>query len=440
MVRPDVPDETPSGEKASTQSDSAASFQNQHELSRVAKTLAAYGGGALAFDLALDLVLNEVVEQARNATGASGAAIALARSGEMECRATTGSAAPDLGVRLETESGLSGACLTTGEIQNCCDTETDSRVDAEACRQLGVRSMLILPLSAGTEPFGILEVLAAKPNAFGQRDIDALRKLARRIVESKKEAEIGAKAPARIQQEPDALPELAEIRQDSEGVLESGSRGTDGLQISGKDDIWTTVLVVLVILVALTLGVLIGWRSAAQRATLEFRSRTSPPPAVFTPTGASVSNQQTPALEPVKNAPKPQPMAQPKTLASGNNNVVPGGGLVVTENGKVIYRMPAQAPLKGTTGPLAGRLTHRVEPEYPPEARKQHMQGSVVLEVQVLSDGTVGSISIVKGNPLLAESAVQAVRQWKYQPYVVDGHSVESQTRITINFSLPTGS
>ena len=99
--------------------------------------------------------------------------------------------APDLGVRLETASSLSGACLRTGEIQHCEDTETDGRVDTEACRQLGVRSMLVMPLDGGKGPFGILEVLSARPNAFGDRDIEVLKVLARRIVASKRESEAG---------------------------------------------------------------------------------------------------------------------------------------------------------------------------------------------------------------------------------------------------------
>src|ERR1700756_3571574 len=81
-------------------------IQVQNDVSRLAKTLAAMGGGAVSADLAVDLVLNDVVEQARNATAATGAAIALKRDGEVICRATTGNA-PELGVRVETTSGLS---------------------------------------------------------------------------------------------------------------------------------------------------------------------------------------------------------------------------------------------------------------------------------------------------------------------------------------------
>jgi len=106
------------------------------QVKRLVETLAANGGGELSPDLALDLLLNEIVEQARLATAASGAAIALVKDGEMVCRATTGATAPDLGIRLDTHSGLSGACVQTGDVQLCGDTEADSRVDAVASRQL----------------------------------------------------------------------------------------------------------------------------------------------------------------------------------------------------------------------------------------------------------------------------------------------------------------
>src|ERR1700739_1409212 len=70
------------------------------DVDQIAKKLAAFAGGDIARDLALDLVLNEAVEQARKATGATGAAIALVRDGEMVCRAPTGKNAPGLGVAV----------------------------------------------------------------------------------------------------------------------------------------------------------------------------------------------------------------------------------------------------------------------------------------------------------------------------------------------------
>src|SRR5215475_5882041 len=171
-------------------------FAEPLKLTQVAQTLAAHGGGSLSIDLALDIVLNDVVEQARSSTGATGAAIALFREGELVCRATSGENAPDMGVRADAHSGLAGACVSTGEIQQCQDTDTDTRVNADTCRELGVRSMFIAPLVDGQRLMGIIQVFSSWPNAFGKREITALQVLAGRIAESNREAETGISAPA----------------------------------------------------------------------------------------------------------------------------------------------------------------------------------------------------------------------------------------------------
>jgi GAF domain-containing protein len=152
----------------------------------------------LSADLALDLLLNEVVEQACLATNASGAAIALARDREMVCRATTGVNAPGLGVRLNTSSGLSGACFRTREAQLCDDTENDPRVDATACRELDVRSILVVPVLHDEELLGVFEIFSTQLTAFGERDIRLMQGLSRRIVENLRYAEAKPAAPVEI--------------------------------------------------------------------------------------------------------------------------------------------------------------------------------------------------------------------------------------------------
>src|SRR5579862_7451696 len=151
-------------------------------LRDLATALSVHGGGALSADLALDLVLNEIVEHARLATGATAAAIALARGDEIVCRATTGDNAPDLGVRLEAQSGLSGACVQSRLWQRCDDTETDTRVDAEVCRSLGVRSILVFPVLKDNTLLGVFEIFSPRPNAFSDREIQTLEALSRSIV------------------------------------------------------------------------------------------------------------------------------------------------------------------------------------------------------------------------------------------------------------------
>jgi len=109
-------------------------------------------------DLALDLVLNELVVRAADATRASAAALALVRGEEMVCRAATGLHAPDLGIPLNTRDGLSGACVRTRSPQLSTDTESDPRVDPAISRRLGIRSMLSVPVFDPVSDFQSPEV------------------------------------------------------------------------------------------------------------------------------------------------------------------------------------------------------------------------------------------------------------------------------------------
>ena len=215
-------------------------------LAQVAQTLAAHGGGALSADLALDLVLNDLVKQARNATGATGAAIALFRDGELTCRATSGENAPDLGVRVDATSGLAGACVSTGEIQQCRDTEIDTRVNADTCRLLGVRSMLMAPLVDGQKLIGVIQVFSAWPNAFGKREFSALQVLAGRIAESNREAEAGLSAPVENSELQSVAEEIKTEPIQSEAILEP-VQAEEGEEVFAREaeprqgfDLWGT--------------------------------------------------------------------------------------------------------------------------------------------------------------------------------------------------------
>ena len=149
-------------------------------LSKLATALNT-GSGAPSADLALDLVLNEIAELARVSTNASGVAIALTRSGELVCRATTGSA-PDMGIRLNPHAGLSGLGLQTKSVQRCDDTEIDSRVDSEACRALRARSILVVPIRKKETVLGLLEAFASEADHFREHDVATLESFCKQIV------------------------------------------------------------------------------------------------------------------------------------------------------------------------------------------------------------------------------------------------------------------
>src|SRR5208282_3588562 len=96
--------------------------------------------------------------------------------------------------------------------------------------------------------------------------------------------------------------------------------------------------------------------------------------------------------------------------------------------------MPALTTLKISQGVSQGLLIKRVTPRYPPAALAVHAGGAVQIEATISKEGFVTSPKVVSGDPVLARAAIEAVRQWRYKPYYLDGAPVEIQTEITITF------
>lgn len=147
-------------------------------------------------DLTLDLILRDIAEYALQVTGATGAAIALEWEGALVCRAAAGATAPDIGVKVNVESGLSGTCVRERTMQWCSDTECDARVDAEASRSLGIRSIIVMPLFVADRMVGVFEILSARVDAFRDRDVKAMQDAAWRVTDAVRGERPTAKAPA----------------------------------------------------------------------------------------------------------------------------------------------------------------------------------------------------------------------------------------------------
>ncbi len=122
---------------------------------------------------------------------------------------------------------------------------------------------------------------------------------------------------------------------------------------------------------------------------------------------------------------------------------VPGGVLSEvldsTRSAPVLAKTPDPKPVKRIR--LAARvveanLIHDVAPQYPPEAGRARIEGTVVLMAVISKDGSVLDVRVESGLPILAQAAIDAVKQWRYKPYVIDGEPVEVDSRITINFTL----
>jgi putative methionine-R-sulfoxide reductase with GAF domain len=130
--------------------------------------------------------LQLIAERTQSLLRASGTAIALADtdSDSMICCATSGSDAPPIGTRLQVGAGFSGECVRRGEVLCCDDSESDSRVDRDSCRALGIRSILAAPVRVGEKSVGIVEAFSPDPRAFSEAARTALERLADTVLEA----------------------------------------------------------------------------------------------------------------------------------------------------------------------------------------------------------------------------------------------------------------
>jgi GAF domain-containing protein len=187
-----VPRPSPAVQDARFHLGGAASVPGRHHVRSAGPAFCAVDAAGSASDV-LDLEIqpgemdlepgiNIIAERAQALTGATGAAIALRRGDEIVCRARTGRTAPDLGVRLQTDSGLSADCVRRGEILLCHDAESNPQVDLASCRRLGARSILVAPLRHLRRTLGVFEVLSSSPYAFDHRDIGTMQLLASLMV------------------------------------------------------------------------------------------------------------------------------------------------------------------------------------------------------------------------------------------------------------------
>lgn len=124
--------------------------------------------------LDLGAVMQLVTQQTQKLTKAAGAIVELAEGEEMVYRAAAGIAEPQLGLRLNRTGSLSGQCVHEGRILRCDDSENDPRVDREACRKVGLRSMLVVPLRHNESAVGVLKVVSPSVNAFSDENIELL--------------------------------------------------------------------------------------------------------------------------------------------------------------------------------------------------------------------------------------------------------------------------
>ena len=82
---------------------------------------------------------------------------------------------------------------------------------------------------------------------------------------------------------------------------------------------------------------------------------------------------------------------------------------------------------------------HEIKPTYPQIAKAARVQGQVVLQALISKQGTIENLKVMSGHPMLVQSALEAVKQWRYKPYILNGEPVEVDTQVTVNFTLSGG-
>ena len=181
-----------------------------------------------------------------------------------------------------------------------------------------------------------------------------------------------------------------------------------------------------------------------------------PPPAAAAPVrvvkiASELVNGQlrTPTKIPEKVQMIKEEDAPPPVMGSGVVGGVPGGvpggsmgGVIGGIIGSTMAAVPKVATpqrVRVSQGVSQGLLIRKVTPNYPPLARQARIQGQVVLQAEISKEGTIQNLQLISGHPMLAPAAIEAVKQWRYKPYLLNGEPVAVETQVVVNFSLSGG-
>ena len=488
-------------------------------LSRPKVSFAALMQKIRSLQLDRDSALQLVAEHMMKLTRSTGAAIALESDGLVVCRASSGDA-PNVGVVLQPELGLSGECFRTGTIVRCDDTRSDARLDPSIGELLGFRSALMLPIRLGQRSIGVLEVLARGPGHFDNGDVFVLAGLAELVLDLETQGQHrGFRAdPAEKRPYSDLgrqeTSEMAVQMRTPDGRLicdacgfinpsterncencdvplpialkeaaQPGLPAFDAAQVASRESTEAKPeitesenkvsphhvklgIVILLICVASALlshnrtELWTAWRAVRQGSTqsrLPASARSVvadslPRPAPAELSGTLQSQAVLPPKEKVVDSPAPHSR---KVLAVKHKSDASTAPSSDAETGDPEHGEPAVAFSSSSGGPAAaapagtvadassatgattgGELISNPKPVYPDSAKKLGIAGTVVLQFVVSRGGNVENIRLISGDKMLADAAIQAVRRWKYNPFLLNGEPVTKQLEATFDFSL----
>jgi len=243
-----------------------------------------------------------------------------------------------------------------------------------------------------------------------------------------------------------------------DSLIESGGK------LTTKRGLTTTVSFVfqVVLIGVLVLIPLLFTEALPKTQLMTFLVAPPPPPPPPPPPAAAVhvvkqvqtdivnGQLRTPTKIPEKVQMIKEDEAPPPVMATGGVvGGVPGGvpgGQMGGVLGGIINSAPVAVPkvatpqrIRVSQGVTQGMLVRKVQPAYPPLARQARIQGPVVLQAEIGKDGSIQNLRLISGHPMLAPAAIEAIKQWKYKPYILNGEPVEVETTITFNFTLSGG-
>lgn len=331
-----------------------------------------------------------IADAAQFLTEATGAAVGMRYGDGVFCLGRSGPSAPPLGAELTLKSGFSAECVRTGKSLRCDDARHDYRTDASVCRRLGVFSIAAVPIRGVNGCIGLLEAFSNQTYAFSEKHMVFLERLA----------------------------ELASIAQERELEKQSLFRGEEH---QTRNLIPTVRIVPPRVRTYLELARPRNWAlGAAVLALLISVVRLEPWRTTTTARTKSHVIEQ-------------QPIEPERVVIDA---ILPS----------VIAAAPTTSPLESSEasrreipqGLSGGTLLRKVHPVYPRDALASHLQGSVTLFGTVGESGQLQGLRIMSGDPVLARAALDAVQQWQYEPYMMNGKPIPRTIQITVQFKLPT--
>lgn len=419
--------------------------------------------GEIPAVLAPDSLLREIVQNARLATGATGAFIGLVREHEIVCQATSGSNAGKFVSYLNRDHRIVDSCLRADSLQRCPDSYRSDELDANVCRYLGARSIVIIPnLSETRKNRWILGIFSSQPDAFSSAHVAALQNLNACIADAMAQAVRGtpvtpAEASAPAPSEPRKLvlirgqlrfhrsPRVAMLRRSSiwiSGIFAIALLGSWMLRHAISQ--WATLTWAKGPSAVTSQAVYVspGHPSFAEVDTNPVKSdrfagsvkpATDVAAAHETRKKPNRSQQKVPDLE-IQN--DLDDASSESWLISKSSDEPTTEAAPRESSTKAADPLSASAVLIPETVAL-DQVVERVKPDYPEDARAQHVQGTVVLDVVVGRDGQVETVSLVEGNARFLASAAEAVGRWRFAPLIRDGGAVRFKSHITLHFGLP---